>query len=281
MLACMFPGQGSQFAGMGRELFPRYPELCALADATLGYSIEEVCAGTDTARLNSTAYTQPAIFFVSCLAYIDRRDAGRPEPALLLGHSLGLYAGLFAAGVFDLATGLRIVSRRGELMANINGGAMTAVIGDIARLPAILVEREFHDVDVANFNTPAQAVISGKAERVAALGSTLEGLDFSCIKLPVSGPFHSRYMEPARLKFMSYLQGETLLAPAAPVVSTTSAQSLDAGHLVEELGFQITKPVRWMQTVRALRSRYDAIRFEEVGPGRVLTKLNTHILPQH
>lgn len=282
MLACMFPGQGSQFPGMGRELFAVYPELCEIADATLGYSIRSLCAGKDPARMNATVYTQPAIFFVSCLAYLERRKDSGFQPDFFLGHSLGLYAGLFAASVFDLATGLRIVARRAQIMSEVSGGAMMAVLGDaVARLPQVLLQHEFHDVDVANFNSPTQTVISGKAARLGELQGVLEAAGYRCVGLPVSGAFHSRHMEPARQQFLQFLQTQPLRAPAATVVSTTSAERVGFEHMLEELAFQLTKPVRWLQTVLALQVRHRQIRFEEVGPGQVLTHLNAQILARN
>lgn len=282
MLACMFPGQGSHYPGMGKELFSLYPDLCDAAHITLGYPIESLCSGDDPVRLNSTEYTQPAIYFVSCLAYLEKCKEDTFKPDMFLGHSLGLYASLFAAGVFDLATGLRIVAQRGRQMAAVSGGAMMAVLGDnVSQLPTILLEHDFHDVDIANFNSPRQVVISGKSDRVVSIGKVLEQVGFHCARLPVSGPFHSRYMDPARLKFVDALQHETLSKPTAHVISTTSARRIGGTHLLEELGFQLTKPVRWMQTVRALVARHPGICFQEVGPGQVLTRLNAQLIPTH
>ena len=274
MLACMFPGQGSQHADMGREWFPSHPALCATARKTLGYSIESVCLGDGPEKLNSTEYTQPAIYFVSCLAFLERRKQGDFDPDLYLGHSLGLYACLFAAGVFDLATGLRLVAERGRLMATMTGGAMMAVLGDaMSQVPAILLDHGLQDVDIANYNGPRQAVISGRAESIMAAGQVLERVGYTCARLPVSGAFHSRQMEPARLRFVQVLQRETFRPPTAAVVSTTDGRCLTGTHLIEELGFQLTKPVRWMQTVKMLQGRHAGLRFQEVGPGQVLTRL--------
>jgi malonyl CoA-acyl carrier protein transacylase len=280
-LACMFPGQASHLPGMGRELFPRYPQECAIADATLGYPIVELCA--DGARLADTACAQPAIFFVSCLAYLERRRDPAFAPTLFLGHSLGLYAALYAAGCFDLENGIAIVAERGRLMSRVSGGAMLAVIGDDARDPnSVLIEHDAHDIDVANYNSPTQIVLSGRTERISAIAPVLEARGNRCIRLGVSGAFHSRYMEPARQAFVEFLAKQTLRHPVATVVSSTSGERIHGEYLIEELGFQLTKPVRWMQTVVALRERHPDIVFEEVGPGRVLTGLDSkiHAMPQ-
>jgi malonyl CoA-acyl carrier protein transacylase len=278
MLACMFPGQGSHSSGMGKELFARYPRECEIADAILGYPIAELCTGADTARLADTAFAQPAIFFVSCLAYLERRRDPAFVPDVFLGHSLGLYAALYAAGSLDLESGLRIVAERGRLMGEVSGGAMLAVIGDDARDPyPVLVEHDAHDIDVANHNSPTQVVLSGRADRIDTISPLLTARGNRCVRLSVSGAFHSRHMEPVRHRFVEFLVRMRLRAPEAAVVSSTSGERLRAEHLVEELGFQLTRPVRWTQTISALRARHSDIRFEEVGPGRVLTGLDVQI----
>lgn len=278
MLACMFPGQGSQSPGMGKDLFPRYPRECAVADAALGYSIADLCAGSATAMMADTAYAQPAIFFVGCLSYLDRTRAGAPEPDAFLGHSLGLYAALYAAGSLDLETGLRIVAERGRLMSEAAGGAMLAVVGDDARDPhPILIGNDAHDIDIANYNSPTQVVLSGPAERIDAVAPLFSARGNRCIRLAVSGAFHSRYMESARRKFVEFLLRAEIGPPKGVVVSSTSGERIGAEHLIEELGFQLTRPVRWTQTVTALRERHPQIRFEEVGHGRVLTGLDARI----
>lgn len=279
MLIGMFPGQGSQFPGMGRDLFARYALQCEIADDILGYSITALCEGEDSSRMNSTAYTQPAIFFVSCLAWLERRQQSGDLPQLLIGHSLGLYAALFGAGAFDLATGLRLVAKRGELMAAVQGGAMAAIIGEnVERLPELLLEHQFHQIDIANYNSPVQAVISGKSEDVDAACKALEQNSLRCVRLPVSGAFHSRYMEPARLSYAAFLQQQPLGSPSTQVISSTSGERLGEAHLIEEMALQLVRPVRWAQSIRALCSRFDKIAFEEIGPGQVLTRLKAQLL---
>lgn len=279
MLIGMFPGQGSQFPGMGGELLARYPRQCKQADDILGYSIAALCAGDDPRRMASTAFTQPAIFFVSCLAWLERNAGGAVMPSLLIGHSLGLYAALFAAQCFDLETGLRLVAKRGELMAAVEGGAMAAVMGDaVEHLPELLLEHQFHGLDIANYNSPQQAVISGKAEEIEAACKALVSHDLRCVRLPVSGAFHSRYMEPARLRYVAFLQHQALGCPGGQVISSTSGERLGAAHLLEEMSLQLVRPVRWAQSIAALRARNGEITFEEIGPGQVLTRLDAQQL---
>lgn len=172
----MFPGQGSQHLGMGREVFDRYPELCARADEVVGYSIRELCLEDPHARLAQTAYTQQAIYFVSCLMYLEHVERfGDGQVHCMLGHSLGLYPALFAGGVFDLFEGLEIVSTRGTLMQEAHGGGMVAVIGSpVADIEDRLVRLEFFDVDVANYNSPDQVVLSAAKPRLDELVPHLE-----------------------------------------------------------------------------------------------------------
>jgi malonyl CoA-acyl carrier protein transacylase len=275
----MFPGQGSQHLGMGREVFDRYPELCARADEVVGYSITELCLGDPHGQLIKTAYTQQAIYFVSCLMYLDHvKRVGDDRVSCLLGHSLGLYPALFAAGVLDLFEGLEIVSKRGQLMQEARGGGMIAVLGpDVGAIDDQLARLDFFDVDVANYNGPDQVVLSATKTRLDELVPHLEEAGHRCVQLPVGGAFHSRHMEPCRREFARFLLRREFAAPGKTVVSTTSGQILDAEHLLEEMVFQLVKPVRWWQTVAYL-ARAGHRTFDEVGPGSVLTKLNKRIL---
>lgn len=277
-IAYMFPGQGSQFAGMGEGLFGQFPAECAVAEEVLGYSLEELCQDPRSNRLNQTQYTQPAVYFVSCLWYLERSRRA-PPPDLLLGHSLGLYAAMFAGGMMSLRTGLEVVKRRAELMQAATGGAMLAVIGQEAGAAQnFLLEHEYADIDVANYNAPDQIVFSGAAETISALELRLNGEQFRCIRLPVSGAFHSRLMEAARLEFTRGLLLREFNPPVIPVVSTTSATPVSLEFIVEELGFQLVRPVRWHQTVRYLAETYADLKFTEIGPGQVTSKLTTRIV---
>ena len=144
MLAYLFPGQGSQKKGMGLSLFEHYPELVKEADAILGYSIEDLCLNDPDDLLKQTQYTQPALYVVNALSYLERIKEDGKEPDYVAGHSLGEYDALFAAGVFDFATGLKLAKRRGELMAEARNGGMAAVIG--------MKENEIRKVIEVNYN---------------------------------------------------------------------------------------------------------------------------------
>ncbi|MFF8322859.1 ACP S-malonyltransferase [Streptomyces bobili] len=268
-----FPGQGSQQRGMGKELFARYPRETAIADRVLGYSIEELCVHDPERHLGRTEYTQPALYVVSVLTYLDRL-AGDAEPAdYLIGHSLGEYAALFAAGVFDFETGLRLVQRRGALMAAAGGGGMAAVVGcDEATVLRVLADSGIDELDLANYNAPDQFVLSGPAERVDTARAAFESAGVRAVRLNVSAPFHSRHMRDTAAEFARFLDGFTLRTPAVPVLANVDAQPYAPGAVKATLTAQIDSPVRWTDTVRRLMGHGD-FEFVELGPGRVLTNL--------
>lgn len=276
--AFMFPGQGSQQSGMGAELFERYQVECQLASQLLGYDIVKLCLDEDTTLLNQTRYTQPALYFVSCLAWLEYKQKHPIEETFFLGHSLGLYAALFAAGYFSLQTGLEIVAKRGALMDEVKDGAMLAVVGEgLEHIEDMLTEHEVYDVDVANYNSPMQVVLSGKRKGIDKLRKQLKLQGLRCVSLAVSGAFHSRYMESARQAFFDYLMAQDFATPTHQVISTTNAQWVERHFLLEELSFQLVQPVRWSQTIQSLHQRFAGIEYVEIGPGVVLTRLNNQI----
>lgn len=279
MEVVMFPGQGSQQLGMGREVFEKYPELCARASEVVGYSITELCLTDPGDRLGQTAYQQQAIYFVSCLLYREHvARVGEERVGCVLGHSLGLYPALYAAGVFDLLGGLEIVTTRGRLMQAVEGGAMLAVIGShVDQIDEQLARLDAQDVDIANYNSPDQVVLSATRRRVDELAPRLQEAGYRCVPLSVSGAFHSRHMEPCLREFARFLLDREFAAPVRTVVSTTTGQVVGAEHLLEEMVYQLVRPVRWWQTVRHLAGAGHTT-FHEVGPGTVLTRLNETIL---
>ncbi|MEU6231855.1 ACP S-malonyltransferase [Kitasatospora sp. NPDC047058] len=275
-----FPGQGSQQRGMGGELFARFPAETAIADRVLGYSIEELCVSDPGRRLGRTEFTQPAIYVVSALSYLDRLAEDDTPADYLVGHSLGEYVALFAAGVFDFETGLRLVQRRGELMAAAGGGAMAAVVGvDEAVVARTLAGAGLDGpdgLDLANHNAPDQFVLSGPADRIDEAVAAFQAAGHRAVRLNVSAPFHSRYMQDTAEEFARFLDGFTLRAPAVPVLANVDALPYTADGIKATLTAQIASPVRWTETVRRLMGGGD-FEFVELGPGRVLTKLVARI----
>lgn len=273
MLTYVFPGQGSQQKGMGKELFEEYSELTKKADEILGYSIEELCLEDPNNVLGETQYTQPALYVVNALSYLKKIKEGK-TPDYVAGHSLGEYSALFAAGAFDFETGLKLVKKRGELMSKASGGGMAAVIGlDEEKVKEVLKENNLHSIDVANYNTPTQIVISGRKEDIERAKEIFEtaGARMYAI-LKVSGAFHSRYMEQSKEEFENYLKEFELKETKIPVISNIKARPYKYETMKEDLANQITNSVKWTESIRYLMGKGE-MEFEQIGPGMVVTGL--------
>ena len=274
MKSYLFPGQGSQFLGMGRDLFDAFPDYERQASEVLGYSIRELCLEDPRQRLGLTQFTQPALFTVNALAYLRKTSEGAPPPDFVAGHSLGEFNALWAAGVFDFRTGLRLVARRGELMSQVRGGGMAAILGLTPhRVCRALQQPACAELDVANFNSYEQTVISGPQAAIERAIPTFEGAGASrAIPLNVSAPFHSRYMRETQREFAIDLDALTLGSPTIPTIANFTALPYTAEDLRANLSLQTANPVRWIETVEYLL-RQGVSEFEEIGPGNVLTKL--------
>ncbi len=274
----MFPGQGSQSMGMGAELFDRYPDLIAEADAILGYSIKQLCLENPDGNLNSTDYTQPALYIVDVLSFLARVEDEKVKPDFVIGHSLGEYVALYAAGAFDYATGLRLVQKRGALMSAATGGGMAAILGmDGAAVAKALAELGADTIDVANFNSPRQTVISGLKTDVETFAPQLKEKGAKkVVILRVSGAFHSRYMKPAADEFESFLSGFSFGSLKVPCIANCSAEPYTDDSIASNLVAQIYNSVKWIDTVKGLYEK-GADNFVEVGPGTVLSGLERQI----
>jgi trans-AT polyketide synthase/acyltransferase/oxidoreductase domain-containing protein len=273
MVAYVFPGQGSQVKGMGAGLFERFKDITEAADNVLGYSIEELCTQNPDNRLSNTQFTQPAMFVVNTLSYMGQLyDTGK-MPDYVAGHSLGEYNALLAAGVFDFSTGLRLVHKRGELMAQATGGCMAAVIGPPAdRVEEIITSSSLEGVSVANYNAPIQTVISGSRSSIEQLEKPFLKQGAGFLILDVSGAFHSQWMEPAQEAFSPFISSFEFHPPAMPVISNLEAVPYSADSVKENLLQQISSPVRWTGTIQYLLTTGER-DFVEVGPGNILTGL--------
>ncbi|WP_438018411.1 ACP S-malonyltransferase [Sorangium sp. So ce315] len=279
-IAFMFPGQGSQKRGMGAGLFDSVPQYRAVekeVDALLGYSLRTLCLEDPENVLGHSQFTQPALYMVNALHYYQLLAEGM-RPDYIVGHSLGEYNALHAAGAFDLLTGLRLVKRRGELMSQAKNGGMAAVIDmDERGIRQVLQENDLGTIDIANFNSPGQIVISGPLDDISRAKSPFERAGArSFIRLPVGAAFHSRYVADAARAFADFLAPMTFAPPQLPVISNVTARPYEAGNasvvIKSLLVEQITRPVQWMQSVKFLVDK--GVRdFREVGPGNVLTKL--------
>lgn len=274
----MFPGQGSQSVGMGAELFDRYPLLAAEADEILGYSIKELCLEDPSEKLSSTDHTQPALYVVDALSFLAKVEDEKATPDFVIGHSLGEYVALYATGAFDFATGLRLVQKRGALMQKATGGGMAAILGmDGDAVSKALAELGADTIDVANYNSPRQTVISGMKADIEKFGPMLKDKGARrVVILPVSGAFHSRYMKPAAEEFDTFLKDFSFGGLKVPCIANCSAEPYTEDSIHSNLVKQIYSSVLWIKTIRSLRNM-GAEEFIEVGPGGVLSGLARQI----
>jgi [acyl-carrier-protein] S-malonyltransferase len=273
-IAWVFPGQGSQKVGMAAGVLelPGARERFAAASELLGRDLLAICAGEadgELSDLNDTRNTQPALFVIESLLVDGLKAQGR-SATVVAGHSLGELVALYAAGVFDAATGLQLMKTRSELMAAAGGGAMTAVMGfDRGELDALVAATE--GVVIANDNSSAQVVLSGSPEAVAAVSEQL-----TCkraIPLAVSGAFHSPFMAGAAEAFAAALEAVPFADAAIPVLSNTDPTPETSGAALKaRLRSQMTTGVRWRETME--RFSADGISTAvEIGPGNVLSGL--------
>jgi [acyl-carrier-protein] S-malonyltransferase len=284
--AYIFPGQGSQSVGMGKDLFDNFTaarEVFEAADDALDFSMSELCFAGTEADLQLTANTQPAILTVSVAAYHAARAEGLDEPDYVAGHSLGEYSALVAAGVIDFADAVRIVRNRGTYMQEavpVGTGAMAAILGlDAAEVIAGCDEAAKGQVcSAANINSPNQVVIAGHVEAVDRACEVLKERGAKrAIKLNVSAPFHCELMMPAQQRLAGDLSTLEYFDFLFPIVHNVDAAISDSSENVrEKLTRQVSSPVRWLETVENLRSA-GVEKFVEIGPGKVLRGLARQI----
>ncbi|URD51094.1 ACP S-malonyltransferase [Chroococcidiopsis sp. CCNUC1] len=268
--AWVFPGQGSQATGMGMDLLEidYAKDKFAQAEEILGWSVVEICQSEDDS-LSRTLYTQPCMYVVESILADLLRQQGR-QPDLVAGHSLGEYAALYVAGVFDWSSGLRLIKRRAELMDSVSGGMMAALIGfDRTQLETQL--QQMSDVVLANDNSPAQVVISGTPTAVQELIANIKTK--RAMPLKVSGAFHSPFMAAAASEFQQVLETVSFNTATIPVLSNVEpVPTVDAAILKDRLARQMTGGVRWRETVQRFVEA-GVQQVVEIGPGNVLTGL--------
>ena len=277
MTAFVFPGQGAQFSGMGKDLYDNYSlarELMLHANEVLGFSLTDVMFEGSDEDLRQTRVTQPAVFLHSVVAC---RLMNSRRPDMVAGHSLGEFSALVIAGALDMGDGLRLVSQRAQAMqeaCEIQAGTMAAVLGMVDEKVAEVCNRIDDVVVAANFNCPGQVVISGSLSGVEQACKALKEAGAKrALKLPVGGAFHSPLMQPAAERLKAAIMETKFYMPEFPIYQNVSARAETDKHLIQhQLLEQLTAPVRWTQSVQQMIAD-GATTFYEFGPGDVLKGL--------
>ncbi len=274
--AWLFPGQGAQEIGMGRALLDKFSparDILSQAESLTGEPLVSIIQRGPESRLTQTDVLQPALVAIS-VAYVELlREAGA-APKVVAGHSLGEISALFAAGVINLSDALKLATERGRLMNQASEGGMVA-IKDLPpeKIEAILAEFDSQQIVVANYNAPSQTVISGQLATLDAAIPLLSAAGGGCVRLNVSGAWHSPLVANAARQFETVLDSVSFHAPQIPIVmGVTGNVETDPVQICAIMKRQITSPVRWTSVLKSIRA-LDCDKYLEVGPGKVLRGL--------
>ncbi len=278
--AFLFPGQGSQYEGMGAALLNEYPrarEIFEIAEDVTGIPVRDLCLSGPMSELTKTANLQPCLTAVEMACAVVLMDKGI-QPQGVAGHSLGEYPALWAAGVISTEDTFKLVKRRGELMGGSSSrvpGGMAAILGmEPDKIEEIIAPlKESGTIAVANYNSPEQIVITGEKELISRACKAIKGAGAKAVPLKVSGAFHSPMMAEAAKEFSALLDEVTFSTPRCPVYSNVSAApEMDPTRLKELAKKQMCSPVRWVETVRSMYGD-GIVCFIETGPKKVLSNL--------
>lgn len=285
-IAFVFPGQGAQAVGMGKDLYENFESaknVFDTADKVLGKSVTSLCFDGPEEDLKQTVNTQPSIVTMSIAALEAFKSELNITPTYTAGHSLGEYCAMYASGVMDLETTLKAIQKRADLMGQVKGGAMAAILN----APAESLEKALKEasavgyVDVANYNSPVQVVITGDEAAVAKTGELLlEAGARRVVPLAVSGAFHSKFLEEAGKEFATFVSDLDISSASIPVVTNVdAAATIAANDFKNKMPRQIYSSVHWTQTIENMIEN-GVTTFVEIGPGKVLSGLIKKINPE-